>query len=90
MQAVIAAEVGHLGLAEDYLAEAALMDLNDLEHNTRNGLHLASLAGVWTALVAGYGGMRHTDGCAQLRTAAAARPDPARVRVAPGRANAAR
>jgi alpha,alpha-trehalose phosphorylase len=61
VQAVIAAEVGHLDLAEDYLAEAALMDLDDLEHNTANGLHMASLGGIWTALVAGYGGMRHTD-----------------------------
>jgi alpha,alpha-trehalose phosphorylase len=61
VQAVIAAEIGHLDLTEDYLAEAALMDLDDLEHNTTNGLHLASLAGIWTALVAGYGGMRHTD-----------------------------
>ena len=61
-QAVLAAEVGHLGLAHDYLGEAALMDLEDLEHNTRDGLHIASLAGVWTALVAGYGGMRpHGD-----------------------------
>jgi alpha,alpha-trehalose phosphorylase len=60
VQAVIAAEVGHLDLAEDYLTEAALMDLDDLEHNTRSGLHLGSLAGVWTALVAGFGGMRHT------------------------------
>ena len=61
VQAVIAAEIGHLDLAEDYLAEAALMDLDDLEHNTANGLHMASLGGIWTALVAGYGGMRHTD-----------------------------
>jgi alpha,alpha-trehalose phosphorylase len=57
-QAVMAAEVGHLSLAYDYLAEAALMDLDDLEHNTRDGLHLASLAGTWIALVAGLGGMR--------------------------------
>src|SRR5829696_147369 len=61
VQAVIAAEMGHLDLAEDYLAEAALMDLDDLEHNTTNGLHIASLGGIWTAVVAGYGGMRHTD-----------------------------
>jgi alpha,alpha-trehalose phosphorylase len=60
-QAVIAAEVGHLQLAHDYVGEAAFMDLDDLEHNTRDGLHIASLAGVWTALVAGYGGMRHHD-----------------------------
>ncbi|HET8581987.1 MAG TPA: glycosyl hydrolase family 65 protein [Jatrophihabitans sp.] len=57
-QAVIAAEVGHLDVAADYLAEAALMDLNDLEHNAKDGLHIASLAGAWLALVAGFGGMR--------------------------------
>jgi alpha,alpha-trehalose phosphorylase len=57
-QAVMAAEVGHLQLAYDYLAEAALMDLEDLEHNSRDGLHIASLAGAWMALVGGFGGMR--------------------------------
>jgi alpha,alpha-trehalose phosphorylase len=61
-QAVIAAEVGHLGLAHDYLAEAALMDLDDFEHNTRDGLHLAALGGTWIALVAGLGGMRERNG----------------------------
>ncbi|MFE9470810.1 glycoside hydrolase family 65 protein [Streptomyces griseofuscus] len=57
-QAVVAARTGHLDLAYDYTAEAALMDLHDLEHNTRDGLHIASLAGTWMALVAGFGGMR--------------------------------
>jgi alpha,alpha-trehalose phosphorylase len=57
-QAVIAAEVGQLDLAHDYLAEAALMDLRDIEHNTSDGIHMASLAGAWMALVAGFGGMR--------------------------------
>ena len=61
-QAVMAAEVGHLGLAFDYLGEAALMDLDDLEHNSRDGVHIASLAGTWVALVAGFGGLRHSDG----------------------------
>jgi alpha,alpha-trehalose phosphorylase len=61
-QAVLAAEVGHLQLAHDYFAEAALMDLDDLEHNTRDGLHIASLAGAWIAAVAGFGGMRDHDG----------------------------
>ena len=46
VQAVVAAEVGHLELAYDYFGEAALMDLGDLEHNTRDGLHMASLAGL--------------------------------------------
>ncbi|KUN79485.1 glycosyl hydrolase [Streptomyces bungoensis] len=61
-QAVIAAQAGHLRLAYHYTAEAALMDLADLEHNTRDGLHIASLAGTWMALVAGFGGMRRDGG----------------------------
>jgi alpha,alpha-trehalose phosphorylase len=61
-QAVIAAEVGHLDLAYDYFGEAALMDLHDLEHNTRDGVHIAALAGAWIAAVAGFGGMRDHDG----------------------------
>ncbi|HUZ41706.1 MAG TPA: glycosyl hydrolase family 65 protein [Acidimicrobiales bacterium] len=60
-QSVIAAEVGHMALAYDYLGEAALMDLDNLEHDTRDGLHIASLAGTWISLVAGFGGMREYD-----------------------------
>jgi alpha,alpha-trehalose phosphorylase len=38
------------------------MDLHDLEHNTRDGIHIASLAGAWGAAVAGFGGLRDHDG----------------------------
>ncbi|HKW05951.1 MAG TPA: glycosyl hydrolase family 65 protein, partial [Candidatus Dormibacteraeota bacterium] len=58
-QSIMAAEVGHLELAHAYFAEAALMDLHDLEHNVRDGVHMASLAGTWLAAVQGLGGMRH-------------------------------
>ncbi|HVF13768.1 MAG TPA: glycosyl hydrolase family 65 protein, partial [Acidimicrobiales bacterium] len=61
-QAVMAAEVGHLGLAFDYLRETALIDLRDLGKNTRDGLHLAALAGTWSAVVAGFGGLRDLHG----------------------------
>jgi alpha,alpha-trehalose phosphorylase len=61
-QAVLAAEVGHLELAHDYIAESALVDLRDTHKNTRNGVHIASLAGAWLGLVAGFGGMRDHDG----------------------------
>jgi alpha,alpha-trehalose phosphorylase len=61
-QAVMAAEVGHLDLAYDYYGEAALMDLEDREHNTRDGVHIASLAGAWIGAVAGFGGLRDHDG----------------------------
>ena len=36
-QAVMCADVGHLELAHDYAHEAALIDLRDLHHNTRDG-----------------------------------------------------
>ena len=62
VQAVMAAETGHLELAYDYFGEAALMDLDDLEHNSSDGLHIASLAGAWIAAVCGFGGLRDHDG----------------------------
>jgi alpha,alpha-trehalose phosphorylase len=61
-QAIIAAEVGQLDLAYDYFAEAARIDLDDVERNTRDGVHVASLAGTWLAAIAGFGGMRDHDG----------------------------
>jgi alpha,alpha-trehalose phosphorylase len=61
-QAIVAAETGQLDLAYDYFAEAALMDLDDLEHNTRDGIHIAAVAGTWIAAVAGFGGMRDHSG----------------------------
>jgi len=66
-EAIIAAEVGHLELAYDYFAEAALMDLDDLEHNTRDGIHIASVAGTWITAVAGFGGMRDFGGRLSFR-----------------------
>jgi alpha,alpha-trehalose phosphorylase len=61
-QAVVAAETGHLQLAYDYWAEAALTDLQNLHHNSGHGLHIASLAGGWTVAVAGFGGLRDHNG----------------------------
>ncbi len=60
-QAVLAAETNQLDLAYDYLCETALVDLADLANNTDQGLHIAALAGAWSALVAGFGGLRHLD-----------------------------
>lgn len=57
-QSVVAAWVGHLGLAIDYLTEAATIDLDDLRDDIDDGLHVAALAGVWTAVVSGLGGMK--------------------------------
>ena len=58
VQAIVAAEVGHVELAFDYLGETAFIDLRDLAFNTHDGVHLAALAGSWLVAVAGFGGMR--------------------------------
>ena len=70
VQAAVAAEVGHLELAYDYFGEAALMDLDDLEHNTRDGLHMASLAGSWLAAVPGSAGCAASAGSSASAAAA--------------------
>ncbi|AVT34255.1 family 65 glycosyl hydrolase [Plantactinospora sp. BC1] len=57
-QAIIAAELGHLELGYAHLADSALQDLHDFPEQSRDGLHVAALAGVWLALVAGFGGLR--------------------------------
>ncbi|MEU7814873.1 glycosyl hydrolase family 65 protein [Pseudonocardia sp. NPDC049154] len=56
-QSMVAARTGHLDLAYDYLAEAALIDLNNLAGNTDHGMHIASMAGTWVAITTGLGGM---------------------------------
>jgi alpha,alpha-trehalose phosphorylase len=62
VQSIVAAEVGHLDLAHDYLAEAALTDLRDLRGDSAGGVHVASMAGALSAVIGGFGGLRdHGD-----------------------------
>ncbi len=63
--AVHAAVAGRLGLRDDasrYLRIAALIDLEDIYGNTRDGIHAASIGGVWQAVVLGLCGIRQEDG----------------------------
>jgi len=65
-QAIAAAEVGHLDLAAQYLDKAVFVDLADLHHNTSYGVHLAVAAGIWSAMVLGFGGLRDAGGSLSL------------------------
>ena len=58
-------------LAHAYTYEAAMVDLRNLHRNTKDGLHMASLAGTWTALVRGFGGLRDDEGILALDPSAA-------------------
>lgn len=62
VQAIIAAEVGYHDLALRYFTSSLFIDLADLHANTADGVHIASTAGVWRALVCGFGGFRDYGG----------------------------
>lgn len=58
VQSIVAAEVGHHQLSQQYFLSSLFVDLADLHNNTSDGVHVASTGGIWSALVNGYGGMR--------------------------------
>jgi alpha,alpha-trehalose phosphorylase len=56
--ATAAAQLGEAERAARYWRLSVLTDLLNLFGNSHHGLHMAALAGGWTALTAGFGGMR--------------------------------
>jgi alpha,alpha-trehalose phosphorylase len=62
VQSIVAAEVGDEDRALEHFRFALLMDLADGAGDPSDGVHIASAAGVWQALVFGFGGVRDFDG----------------------------
>ncbi|WP_437440849.1 glycoside hydrolase family 65 protein [Serinicoccus kebangsaanensis] len=62
VQSIVAAEVGYHELALRYFYAGLFVDLEDRHGNASDGVHVASTGGVWSALVAGFGGMRDHGG----------------------------
>jgi alpha,alpha-trehalose phosphorylase len=62
IQSVMASEVGYADAALRYFLNACMVDLHDAHGNTADGIHIASCGGTWLALVAGFGGLRDSDG----------------------------
>jgi trehalose/maltose hydrolase-like predicted phosphorylase len=58
IHAGLLARAGRYPAALDALHMAARIDLDDLTASTAGGLHLATMGGVWQALVFGFGGVR--------------------------------
>jgi alpha,alpha-trehalose phosphorylase len=61
-QSIVAAEIGDEEAACRYFDFALLMDLADVAGNASDGVHVASAAGAWMAIVFGFGGVRDFDG----------------------------
>jgi len=55
---IVAAIIGHAGEAYDYFRRAAGLDLDNLRHATKDGLHAAALGAVWQMAIPGFMGMR--------------------------------
>ena len=62
VQSIVAAEIGDEEAACRYFDFALLMDLADVAGNGSDGVHIASAAGAWMAIVFGFGGVRDYDG----------------------------
>jgi kojibiose phosphorylase len=63
VHALVAARLGDLDTAERYLEQAVRLDLDfDQGVTAAGGVHIATLGGVWQALVLGFGGMTVADG----------------------------
>eukprot|EP01063_Lacrimia_lanifica_P015039 TRINITY_DN216_c0_g1_i1.p1 TRINITY_DN216_c0_g1~~TRINITY_DN216_c0_g1_i1.p1 ORF type:complete len:1138 (+),score=445.71 TRINITY_DN216_c0_g1_i1:44-3457(+) len=55
---VIAAEIGYYQKAYNYFKCTARMDLDNIHHNSHNGIHTACMAGTWMCVVRGFAGFR--------------------------------
>jgi len=62
IQSIVASEIDDEHAAIRYFYFALMMDLADLAGNVSDGVHIASSAGAWMALVFGFGGVRDFDG----------------------------
>ena len=58
IHSILAAELGHMGEAVDLFGFATRLDLDNYNCNTREGLHITSIAMAWANIVYGFGGLR--------------------------------
>jgi alpha,alpha-trehalose phosphorylase len=76
IQGILAMELGYLDKAIEYLRYALWMDLADVHANVEQGCHIASMGGVWMAVVYGVAGMREQNGRISFHPRLAQPPPP--------------
>lgn len=62
LHAVLAAAAGLTDKAVELYERSARLDLDNLNNDTEDGLHITSMSGSWLAIVHGFAGMRTGDG----------------------------
>lgn len=58
IHSILASWIGKIDKAYELYLRTARLDLDDYNHEVRDGLHITSMAGTWLAIVEGFGGMR--------------------------------
>ncbi len=58
---IVASKCGFNRKAYDYFKESIVLDLEDTHHNTKDGLHMANMAGSILGVIAGFAGLRITE-----------------------------
>jgi alpha,alpha-trehalose phosphorylase len=59
---IMANRIGEYDKAYYYFMNTARLDIDNLHHNTKDGIHTACMGGSWMSIVFGFGGMRMVDG----------------------------
>ena len=62
VHAILAAEIGDMDKAVEMYARTSRLDLDNINNDTGDGLHITSMAGGWLAIVQGFAGMRTQTG----------------------------
>ncbi|MDG1755825.1 MAG: family 65 glycosyl hydrolase domain-containing protein [Bacteroidia bacterium] len=57
IHSILAAKLGDEKRAYDFYLRTARLDLNDYNNDTRDGLHITSMAGTWMTVIKGFAGM---------------------------------
>ncbi len=61
VHSILAAKLGDEKRAYEFYLRTARLDLDDYNNDTRDGLHITSMAGTWMSIVKGFAGMRVKD-----------------------------
>ncbi|MDD3572494.1 MAG: glycosyl hydrolase family 65 protein, partial [Eubacteriales bacterium] len=62
LHSVMASELGYRGKAMELYLRTARLDLDNVNRDTADGLHVTSMAGAWLAIAQGFAGMRTSAG----------------------------
>ena len=62
VHSILAAQLGYRQKAVEMYQRTARLDLDNINNDTDDGLHITSMAGSWLAIAHGFASMRTTDG----------------------------